>query len=149
VENVTLVATGYQWIGNGVRAFDSKIIELIAGSKKNLLLTAYSLTNFKVIEKIEECLERGVSVEVYINQDENNTKALEKLEQIRINYPYLHIKVIASGTLHAKIIVSDQTRVLIGSANLTHSGMLKNYELGVEITDNEISQQVIKILRGI
>ncbi|MEM3186503.1 MAG: phospholipase D-like domain-containing protein [Conexivisphaerales archaeon] len=35
--------------------------------------------------------------------------------------------------LHAKIIVSDRTKALVGSANFSWGGMYSNYEIGLLI----------------
>jgi cardiolipin synthase len=149
LDNIELVATGDKWIGNGIRSFNSRIIEIISESKKHLLMTAYSISEPLIVKKIEERLEKGVSVEMYVNYDEKNLRLFWELKDLEKKYPYFKIKIIKGAVLHAKIIVSDRKKVLMGSANLTYSGMLKNYEMGLEIENTEISQKIIEMLRGI
>jgi cardiolipin synthase len=86
---------------------------------------------------------------MYVNYDEKNLRLFWELKDLEKKYPYFKIKIIKGAVLHAKIIVSDRKKVLMGSANLTYSGMLKNYEVGLEIENTEISQKIIEMLRGI
>jgi hypothetical protein len=39
-------------------------------------------------------------------------------------------------SLHAKVYVADQVRAIVTSANLTASGLYRNYEYGLQITDH-------------
>lgn len=63
--NITTVATGDKWIGNGFRHSSAVITELISKSKKELFLTVYLLTNADIVKCIENVLQNGVSVIVY------------------------------------------------------------------------------------
>ena len=40
--------------------------------------------------------------------------------------------------IHAKVIISDRKKAVIGSANLTWSGMRTNYEIGTYVEGAEI-----------
>ena len=46
------------------------------------------------------------------------------------------------GSMHAKVIISDNTEAIVGSANLTFSGADRNLEVGVRICGPSV-----KILR--
>ena len=52
-------------------------------------------------------------------------------------------EVITLPRLHAKIYVFDESRAVVGSANLTTSALDSNFEYGVALTDSSLVQQVI------
>lgn len=52
-------------------------------------------------------------------------------------------EVITLPRLHAKIYVFDESRAVVGSANLTTSALDSNFEYGVALTDSSLIQQVI------
>ncbi len=54
---------------------------------------------------------------------------------------------MSDEVVHAKVIVVDERKVLIGSANPTFSGFFTNYELGLVIESVEIAQKITLLLR--
>ena len=66
----------------------------------------------------------------------NDILVLEK------KYSYLNVYCVYDAVLHAKVMVSDYKKTLIGSANLTHWGLIKNYELGILIEDSDVSLKI-------
>lgn len=150
--DVIPVATGDTWIGHGVRSFQSVIAELIDNAKKELMLTVYVLTNPDIVNEICNALERGVTVTVFLYDDEagiTNNDAVRRIITFCEDYPYLTIKKVKNRVLHAKVIVVDGQKVLAGSANLTYSALISNYELGFLIDNPVIAGKVIELLRRI
>jgi len=150
--DVIPVATGDTWIGYGVRSFQSVIAELMDGAKKELILTAYVLTNTDVVNDISTALERGVAVTVYLYDDGmgiTNNDAVRRILAFREEYPYLKIKKVQNRVLHAKIIVADGRKVLAGSANLTYLALISNYELGFLIDNPTIAGKIIELIRKV
>jgi len=49
--------------------------------------------------------------------------------------------MIENDILHAKVLVADGYEVLVGSANPTFGGMVKNYEIGLLVDDVAIAQK--------
>lgn len=150
--NVVPVASGDAWIGSGVRSFQSVISELIADAKKELLLTVYVLTNTKIVDEISGALDRGVGVTVYLYDDGNDmtkTKAVRMISALCEEYPYLSVRRVKNRVLHAKIIVADGRKVLAGSANLTNTAMVSNYELGFLVDNPTIAGNIIELIRKV
>lgn len=150
--DVIAVATGDAWIGHGVRSFQSVIAELMDGAKRELILTAYVLTNTDVVNDISTALERGVAVTVYLYDDGmgiTNNDAVRRILAFREEYPYLKIKKVQNRVLHAKIIVADGRKVLAGSANLTYLALISNYELGFLIDNPTIAGKIIELIRKV
>lgn len=51
-------------------------------------------------------------------------------------------------SLHAKVYVADESVAIITSANLTHGGIVANYEYGVWIEDAEVIRQITQDLKA-
>ena len=53
------------------------------------------------------------------------------------------------ASMHAKIIISDRSRVFITSANLTQAAQQKNIETGIVIKDSQTATQIAEYLFGL
>ena len=151
MESLTVVATGEKWVGYGVRSFGQIIAELINGAERQILITIYAVTDPNLYAKVESALRRGVEIHVYSdNTDIDRTGRLQsKLDDLQKQYPNLKIHTIDEEVLHAKVIVTDNTKVLVGSANLSHSGLVNNYELGLLVNDRKVADRFIGLLRAL
>jgi HKD family nuclease len=67
-----------------------------------------------------------------------NVGALEVLANVSASS-----EVFTLPRLHAKIYVFDESRAVVGSANLTTSALDSNFEYGVALTKSSLVQQVI------
>ena len=147
---MSVVVGGYQWVGEGVRSVGSVIAEMMDSAEKELLLTVYILSSYDVIEHIHHALARGVSVRVIMNSPDNQMpEVVQKLRDLEKEYPYIRIMGVTDTMMHAKVMVADRKTVLVGSANLSISGMTKNYEMGLLVHNDEVAQQVEAILMRI
>lgn len=148
--NIIPVATGDKWIGYGIRASSSVIRELIQDTKKEVVLTAYLLTNREIVSYLHTALNRGISVIIYIYAGNNPFKesgAAKALYELKNKYPYLRIVEVNKIMLHAKVIISDGERMYCGSANLSDQGMDTNYELGFLINDSVTSCKIRDLIQ--
>ncbi len=147
-KNVRIVATGEKWIGKGVRSTSSVIEELIDSTENSLLITIYILSDRKILKKIRESLERGISVDILVYAPEKNTYGIYN-EILRLEKEYIDMNVfkVNDTLLHAKVLVSDGKKALISSANLTLGGMLNNYELGVMLEDSDVAFEIETVIR--
>ena len=146
------VATGDKWIGYGVRSSSSVIRDLIMDAKKEVVLTAYILTNQEIVSQIKQALDRGISVIVYMYIDRNPnsfqiTKAVTRLYDLKEEYPYLKIIEVRNVLLHAKVIISDGHSIYCGSANLSNTALESNYELGFLVRDGNTAGKMCDLLQ--
>lgn len=144
-----LVATGEKWIGYGTRSFSSVISELMKNAKIELVMTIYVISDMNVIELIKSSLDRGIRVEIfiYLPDPRVDNLATQELDLMEKKYNYLKIHAIRTNVLHAKILVVDGKKVLIGSANPTYGGMVSNYEMGLLVEDGRTASNVLGLLR--
>jgi cardiolipin synthase len=147
--NIIPVATGEKWIGSGVRSSYSVVMGMIEEAGEQLVLTAYVLTNIDVVNNIILALDRGVRVTIYLyDSGEENiiSEAVRQIIEVQKEYSYLKVKIVRTKVLHAKIIVADSRKVLVGSANFTHYGLTSNYELGFLVEDAEIAGKILSLV---
>ncbi len=145
-----IVASGKKWIGQGIRSTNHVINELIDESYEKILLTIFVVTDKEILNNIEAALKRKIEVDILINVDENdliNENILKELIKFKSEYENLNLYKIIEEKIHAKIVIADGKKLLIGSANLTYHGLNKNYELGILIEDSEVAYDVETIIK--
>jgi cardiolipin synthase len=105
-----------------------KILNIIDSAKTDLKIYAQSLSDYQVVGALARAAKSGVNVQVLTSTMTNkfHSKQLDYLTrsgvQIRFSKSYL---------IHAKVIVVDHTRAVIGSINFTRSSINNNRELAV------------------
>lgn len=145
---VQIVATGDKWIGYGVKTTSSAIQEMIDNSKKSLLLTIYIISEGNILNKLKRALNRGVKVEVFIQDDKEFYQSImDNLLELQKKYDHIKIFSGSEELMHAKVLISDKKEVIIGSANLTRSGLSNNYELGILLEDRRIAYELETIIK--
>lgn len=140
-----IVATGTAWIGSGVRSIESALDDLFRGAEHEVQITAYSISSGAdlLLDSLEMCLARGVSVTMIVNQlGEQPLVVLKKLRKMAAQYPHYNLLDFNgpnNTNLHAKLVVADRNQALIGSSNLSRRGLLTNHELGVVVVGHAAS----------
>lgn len=146
--NAEIVATGDKWIGYGITPTEHAIKEMINKSKKFLLITVFIISESKVLKNIEKALNRGVNVEIFIHNDKEFSRSIQSdLIELQEKYSHINVFIAPNEFMHAKVLISDKKKVLIGSANLTRSGLSKNYELGILLDNPKIAYKLEKIIK--
>ncbi len=55
-------------------------------------------------------------------------------------FPHMEIRFLPS--IHAKVYVADEAVAIVTSANMTDSGLLRNFEYGVKVDDKDIVSRI-------
>ena len=88
---------------------------------------------------------RFCSAIIVINRlNEQPSEVVSKLVNLANEFSYMSIYEFPSSEgvdLHAKIIVADHNRALVGSSNLSKRGIFTNYEMGILI-DGQLAATV-------
>ena len=97
------------------------ILNAIESARSKVRLSMFRCTDFKVLDKLGEALQRGVSVELLLTQ---RAKGWEKKIREIGNYiesmgAKVHRYALPGIKYHAKYLVVDDTLAVITSANLT------------------------------
>ena len=148
--SIKVVASGKKWIGSGTILTSTVVEELINQSKTSLLITSYVLSDYNLINLIKNALEGGITIELFIYKKILNENIFKKI--LSMNNKYIGLNLYLSREeefIHSKVIIRDKTEVLIGSANLTNSGLTTNYELGVLIKNPQVAYEIEKVIKKI
>jgi phosphatidylserine/phosphatidylglycerophosphate/cardiolipin synthase-like enzyme len=142
-DDITVAVTGTAWMGSGVGSVQSAIEDLLAQAENEIQLAIYELTKGAegFLDKLNSCLARGIRTTIVINRYRSKPAFVkQKLERMRNQYPHLSLLSFEPEPtfedLHAKIIVIDRRKALVGSANLTWKGLVGNHELAVVFEGN-------------
>lgn len=147
---IDVLATGTKFTKHGVRGTGPVVEELIASASNELHMMAYVITPHarRILRLIEEALEGGVKVTIVANRlEEQDERVQARLRRLSKAHRHLHVADfrLLRGELHAKVVVADRMRAVIGSANFSFGGMANNYEIGVRIEGKE-AWQISKLI---
>ncbi|WP_409346931.1 phospholipase D family protein [Paenibacillus sp. MBLB4367] len=142
--NIKVLATGLGWLGNGVESITTNVEELFNSAKYELFIAAYSISAgaLEVILMLNTPLSRGVDVRLLINKYEQIHPSVKSIFD-DFSKKYMNISIFDFNhpdnyDLHAKMIVADREKAIIGSSNISRRGFFENHELAVMITGNEV-----------
>ena len=150
------VWTGPETVGEQ-RLTAAVLHELIVGARKRILLVSYAAyTLSEVAADLEAAVARGCRVDVVFETTEDSSGGYEG----PTNQPFGQVAGITrwrwpaekrdvGAVLHAKLLVIDGRRALVGSANLTHRALTANLEAGVLIEDHDLAASLEGHVRGL
>jgi cardiolipin synthase len=135
--NIKVVVTGTEWMGSGVGSIETVMSELFKKAKNEIFISVYSIgtSSDLVFEWIEKALSRGVKIKMIINRlNEQPGQIKEQLKTLLLTFPHFELFEFNSSDgvdLHAKVIVVDHNKALVGSSNLSRRGLISNFEMGL------------------
>jgi len=143
MNKLTILATGTDFLKRQVRGTGPAIEEILADAKDEIQIMAYMISKNAVafMDIIESKLESGKRTTIVINKlATQDSDVVTRLESWRHRFP-THFTLVDFSrddkTLHAKVIVTDRSKAVIGSANFTWGGLSGNYEIGVLVEGNK------------
>ncbi|AFL95282.1 hypothetical protein CL1_1079 [Thermococcus cleftensis] len=142
--NVKILTTGNHLKSRNFRNIETVIQELFDDAHEQIHLVTYVITDntMWLIDMIEKSLRRGRFVKLIVNELNPSLKVTQKLFQLKKHYENFILvefsKKYPGETIHAKTIVVDRRKAVIGSMNFTWGGMVGNHEIGVLIEGPEI-----------
>ena len=132
--------------GNG----RNKIAEFIDQAKHTLFLQNERYQDAIIIEHLVRAKERGVKVHVMARPPHTlkKDKLVEGVGGLRI-MDDVGIKVhkLKHLKLHAKMLLADSVRAIIGSINLAPGSFDSRRELAIEVRDDDVIERLDKIAR--
>lgn len=139
MSSIRLLCTGPELIGEGIRGIEPVIEELISCASSEIHLMAYRVTpqSSRILDLLEDAAARGVRLRMVVNSLQSQHSQIRgRLKLLAERFPWIDLvdfQYQKGRQIHAKVIIVDRRRAVIGSANLSWGGMVANYEVGVLI----------------
>jgi phosphatidylserine/phosphatidylglycerophosphate/cardiolipin synthase-like enzyme len=146
---VEVVGTGPVESGSSLRATAQVASEMVSHATRYVLVVGYSI-NFdllgrgatgQLLENLKAAATRGVHIRLILHDDPRNKemflRAWKGFDQKPQILTWVGHDTDAMLKLHAKLLVADDTDMLVTSANLTYHGLERNIELGVRLKGPE------------
>ncbi len=142
MSSIKILATGSDFLKEGVRGTGPVVEELMANIENELHILAYVISKHaeKFLSLIENALESGVKTTLVINNLQNQDKeVVDILSKWNAKFNYFNLVDFnrKEKTLHAKVVVVDRKKAVLGSANFSWGGMSGNYEIGIFLDGRE------------
>lgn len=109
------------------------ILGLIGSAQSTLDIYAEVITDKEFIATVEAALDRGVRVRIVMTQGYGQDMNKDPVGQLVRHGAELH--TLADPYIHAKLLLVDSRKALIGSQNYTATSMDQNREVGVVISE--------------
>jgi len=152
MNEIEIVATGPDFIRMGVRGFESVLEELIKSAQTEIQVVAYLITPsaLPILRLLLNASEKGVVVTIIVNNIQELDKEVKKFllqaqKKLGKLFYIVSFRELTGKDIHAKLVVVDRKKALIGSANLSWGGIVGNYEIGVLIK-GEYAWQIAKMI---
>ena len=128
----------------GSHMMRKNILDTIDRATEKLLIVGYMLNSSEIANRIiPKCSKMEVIVHLDKAQTFDDERAIDVYNSLIQAGALVKLHSDTTvGSMHAKVIISDNTRSDLGSANLTFSGADRNLEVGVRIRGPSV-----KILR--
>lgn len=133
-----ILVTGRLWMGAEARAIGTTLCEIVRDTREELIIVAYRFTVAidDLTSELEAVLQRGCQVKLVLdNLEEQHPSFQSYVKRLLVLHSNLQTWefIGEGGALHAKLVISDRKRAVIGSANFSKSGMINNHEMAVLI----------------
>ena len=140
------------------RAYESAIIQLLDNAKESIVMSMYMVKAndngpiYLLVKDLEEALDRGVSVEIYLNTRPDFSMPASDIMiqplQSLIKKGAKIYKFTPYVRLHDKLIIVDAHYVVDGSMNWSVAAIKSNYESAVLIDSPELAKAKLIRLRN-
>lgn len=165
-QRVELVWSGPNTVSSTLRSTEPALLELIESARQSIYLVTFAAYKVPAVaDALAAAERRGVRVVCILESDEGNGGKLDfdPLPHLRASglrraevYIWPQERRVRDergrfGSLHAKFAISDRTRLLVSSANLTQFAFNLNIELGVTVIGGrapaDAANQVDELIR--
>jgi len=122
------------------RAYEKAVIQLLDNAQESIVFSMYIMKPDvyakhpinRLMHDIEEALDRGVAVTIYLNSRNGDNSQGEAFDALRAKGAQI-LLITKSYMLHDKMIIVDSRYVVIGSTNWSVKALKDNFESSVLI----------------
>ena len=119
------------------------ILGLVNAASESLEIYAEVITDKEFIASVKSAIDRGVRVRIVMTQAFGEDLLTEPVGELVRHGAELH--TIANPYIHAKLLLVDGARAMIGSQNFTSTSMDQNREVGVVISSPSNIQRLQRV----
>jgi phosphatidylserine/phosphatidylglycerophosphate/cardiolipin synthase-like enzyme len=133
------------WCPNNGR---ERVAEFIDGAKETLCLQNERYQDMVIIERLTRAIERGVRVHIMAPRPHKlkQSKLVEGVSGLRVMQDIgAKVRTLEHLKLHAKMIIADDKRALVGSINLAPGSFDARRELAVETDSHHVVKRLVQI----
>lgn len=138
------------------RSYEPAIIELLDNAKESIIISMYVISADPapiklLLGDLEEALDRGVTVEIYLNtqfKTSNTAKITAPLKSLKQKGAKIYL-ASSLHMLHDKLIIIDRRYVVEGSTNWSVSALKDNYESATIIDSPGLAKEKTIRVRNI
>jgi DNA/RNA endonuclease YhcR with UshA esterase domain len=127
---------------------ESDLVWLINSAKTSLSIAEEEVPEGKVFTALEKAAERGVDVRLMepssSAKDMSSRYALATLASKGVK-----VGILDSPYVHAKMIVSDNNYLFIGSENVSYTSMFQNREVGIILSDQSLISSALSTFNSL
>ncbi|NPA90813.1 MAG: DNA-binding protein, partial [Chloroflexi bacterium] len=134
--------SGLVWSPDNAR---ERILGLIQQARSSLILEEQDLRDPEVVQALLAAVRRGVDVQI-IRPTPREEDTLEWENVRHLARAGAHIFFLDAPYVHAKVMVVDRSRALIGSMNLTPTSLDFNRELGAIFREESVLRPLLRTL---
>ncbi len=113
-----------------------ELLDMINKSKKKLYIASPWITIQEFTDRLKDAQQRNVMVQVLAREPKSD-KEKEQLEKLILH----QVNVTPENNLHAKMIITDETELFLGSPNLSGHSFSGNLEVGIRTNDPKVVQE--------
>ena len=141
VDSAEVVWTGPGKIGEGMRntlpVIEEMLDSVVPGERVTVIGYMVTARASSIMSRMNALLEGGTHVDFIVDRNNQNRRELQKCFEKSLRRPTVYTRRESeheSYKIHAKVIMTGERRMLLGSANLTGLGTEVNFELGLLVT---------------
>lgn len=136
MDEIEICWTGPPSLEVVAKSTDSVIGDMIKRARREILIVGYRITDSDItLKKIADAMMHVNGIIMVIDNDKKRTNLTSINDAFKgIGRPRIYIhkkKEKGFYKVHAKIIIIDGKEMLLTSANITHHGLKRNFEMGV------------------
>jgi cardiolipin synthase len=146
-QHVDFVWTGPETSHVSAQSTEGVFLDLIAAACHRLILVTYAAREVElVLDALEAASQRDVDIivvcETQLHGRPFNADTVARLSSIPRLQAFAWTNRPGNSSMHAKIVAADGRAVLVTSANLTESALLRNIEAGILVTGGSLPGRI-------
>lgn len=135
---VTVDNPNLAWCPDNCR---ERITTFIDSAQHSVKVYAEDLTDYQITGTLAAAARSGVKVQLLLSKQANQNKNKKRFTYLTRAGVEIHFN--QQYVIHAKVIIIDEQRALLGSINLTAASMHDNRELSMITSEKNITQKLL------